>query len=127
MDNAAKLLEIETLCENLMKSQTDSGLLKIKILYFASVYENLSVSMIIEKLGIKKSNFALMTTSMVKEGLLELKSTEIDRRCRTICLTEKGKAQLDAFKNALTKAMGACSLDVERALIVLSEYLNKIV
>lgn len=127
MDNAAKLLEIEALTENLMKSQTNSGLLKIKILYFASVYENLSVSMIIEKLGIKKSNFALMTNSLVKEGLLQLKSTEIDRRCRTVCLTEKGRAELENYKNKLSKAMGACSLDVERALIVLDEFLNKIV
>lgn len=127
MNNAGKILEIQSLCENLMKSQSSSGLLRLKILYFASVYKNLSVSMIISKLGIKKSNFALMTTELANEGLLELKQAEIDRRCRTICLTEKGKAALDDYLKLLEGCLGPTSLEVERSLDVLLDFLNKIV
>ncbi len=127
MDNAGKFLELTALSENLMKSQSNSGLLRLKVLYFASLYENLSVSMIIEKLGIKKSNFALMTTDLVKEGVIVLKQTEIDRRCRSICLTEKGKAELEEYKSHIEDCLGATSLEVERALNVLCDYLNRIV
>lgn len=127
MDHAGKLLELTALSENLLKSNTNSGLLRLKVLYMAEVYQNLSVSMIIEKLGIKKSNFALMTTDLAKEGVIEIKSTEIDRRCRTICLTEKGKEELEAYKKQIEEKIGATSLEVEHALKVLCDFLNKIV
>lgn len=83
--------------------------------------------MIIEKLGIKKSNFALMTTALAKEGVIELKSTEIDRRCRTICLTQKGKDELEAYKKQIEEKLGATTLEVEHALDTLLGFLNKIV
>ena len=126
MNNAGKFLELEALSENLLKSQSNSGLLRLKVLYMAEVYQNLSVSMIIDKLGIKKSNFALMTTALAKEGVIELKSTEIDRRCRTICLTQKGKDELENYKKQIEAQLGATSLEVEHALDVILKYLNKI-
>lgn len=127
MDNVGKILELEALSENLLKSKSTSGLLRLKVLYFAEIYKNLSVSMIIEKLGIKKSNFALMTTELAKEGVIEIKSTEIDRRCRTICLTQKGKEELGAYKKQIEDKLGATTLEVERSLKVLTDYFNKIV
>ncbi len=127
MDNAGKFLELTALSENLLKSKSNSGLLRLKVLYMAEVYQNLSVSMIIEKLGIKKSNFALMTTELAKEGIIEIKSTEIDRRCRTICLTQKGRDELEAYKKQIEEKIGATSLEVEHALKVLCDFLNKIV
>lgn len=127
MDNVGKILELEALSENLLKSKSTSGLLRLKVLYFAEIYRNLSVSMIIEKLGIKKSNFALMTTELAKEGVIEIKSTEIDRRCRTICLTEKGKQELGSYKKQIEDKLGATTLEVERAIKVLTDYFNKIV
>lgn len=126
MDNARKLLELTALCENLMKSKSTSGLLRLKILYFASIYENLSVSMIIDKLGIKKSNFALMTADLVKDGVIELKQTEIDRRCRSISLTQKGKQELDQYIKEIESLMGGVTMEVQHALGIICDYLNKI-
>ena len=127
MNTAGKLLELEALSENLLKRKCNSGLLRLKILYLAEVYHNLSVSMIIEKLGIKKSNFALMTSALADEGLIELKSTEIDRRCRTICLTQKGKDELEAYKKQIESLIGPTSMEVEHALDTIVNFLNKIV
>jgi len=127
MDNAGKFLELTALSENLLKSKSSSGLLRLKVLYMAEVYQNLSVSMIIEKLGIKKSNFALMTTELAKEGVIEIKSTEIDRRCRTICLTQKGKQELEAYKKQIEEKIGTTSIEVDHSLNVLCDFLNKIV
>ncbi len=125
MNRAKKLFEIEALAENLMKKHKKLSLLKLKILFFASIYENLSVSMIIEKIGIKKSNFALMSGELVNEGLIEIAPAEIDRRCRVLHLTEKGRAELSSCEKEVEACLGASNPEVDRALDVLLEFLNK--
>lgn len=125
MKNIEKLLEIEALTENLTKHIANNNLLKFKMLYFISQYENLSVSMIIDKLGLKKSNFALMAKAMEEEGLVQSRQGEIDKRCRMMFLTEKGKAELDQFMQTLDSNFEERNIEVEHALEVLSIYLNK--
>ena len=127
MKTAQKLLEIESLTENLAKKSAESGLLRHKVLYFISQYENLSVSMIIEKLGIKKSNFALMTAELERDGFINIHKAEIDKRCRTLSLTEKGRAELNRYINDLQTLCKNTSIDVDNALDILIKYLNKIV
>ena len=125
MKIAQKFLEIETLLENLFKKHASNGLLRYKVLYYASVYENLSVSMIIEKLGIKKSNFALLASELEKEGLLEIKHASLDKRCRTLELTQKGRDELDTYFDAVNASLGNIDLESEDAIEKLNNYLNK--
>jgi DNA-binding MarR family transcriptional regulator len=125
MRNVEKLLEIEALTENLTKHIASNNLLKIKVLYFISQYENLSVSMIIDKLGLKKSNFALMAKDLERQGLVVSRSGEIDKRCRMMSLTEKGKAELDAFMQSLSDVFDDRNTEAEHALDTLCNYLNK--
>ncbi len=125
MERARKIFEIEALAENLMKKHKTISMLKLKILFFASVYENLSVSMIIEKIGVKKSNFALMSSELVDCGLIEIASAEIDRRCRVLRLTPKGREVLSAYEKEVEGILGASNPEVDRALNVLLEFLNK--
>lgn len=125
MKKAQNLLEIETLTENLMKKECENGLLRMKVLSFISLYENLSVGMIIEKLGIKKSNFALITTELEKEGLAVSKQAEIDRRCRTMTLTEKGKVVLDDYLEKVDAHIGETDMEVDKAIETLIKFLNK--
>ncbi len=125
MDRASKLLEIESLAENLMKQEKSLSLLKLKILFFASMYENLSVSVIIDKLGIKKSNFALMSGELEREGLVVIGPAEIDKRCRVLHLTEAGKTLLEEYKKPIETKLGATNPEVDRALDVLSNFLNR--
>ncbi len=125
MKKAQKLFEIEVLTENLMKKECENGLLRMKVLSFISLYENLSVGMIIEKLGIKKSNFALICADLEKEGLAVSKQAEIDRRCRTMALTEKGKAELDDYLSRIDAHIGETDLEVDRAIDTLIKFLNK--
>lgn len=125
MKNVDKILEIEALTENLTKHLANNNLLKIKVLYFISQYENLSVSMIIDKLGLKKSNFALMAKDLEVEGLVVSKQGEIDKRCRMMYLTEKGKDLLSNFMLSLNTFFGEANSEVEHALETLSIYLNK--
>lgn len=125
MRNVDKILEIEALTENLTKHFANNNLLKVKVLYFISQYENLSVSMIIDKLGLKKSNFALMTKELETQGLVTSKQGEIDKRCRLMRLTEKGKKELASFMRPLEDFFKEENREVEKALEVLSTYLNK--
>ncbi len=127
MKEIEKLIEIETLLENLMKNNHKGGILRIKTLFFCSVYQNLPVGMIIEKLGIKKANFTLMTTALVEEGCIEVKQSSIDRRCRLVCLTEKGRKELDQFLNLMRKALGNTTIEVDKSIDCLCTFLNKIV
>ena len=125
MERASKIIEIEALAENLIKKNKGLSLLKLKILFFASIYENLSVSMIIEKLGIKKSNFTLMCGELVQEGLVEIAPAEIDRRCRVLHVTESGREKLNIYKKDIENMLGASNPELDRALDVLLEFLNK--
>jgi DNA-binding MarR family transcriptional regulator len=127
MERARKIIEIESLTENLLKSRKNAPLLRLKVLYFTSVYQNLSVSMIIEKLGIKKSNFALLTSELEKEGLVEINQAEIDRRCRTMRLTEKGREELEKYESELESSLGATSMEVDKALGTIIDFMNKII
>ena len=125
MKNVDKIIEIEALTENFTKHFSKNNFLRIKILYFISQYENLSVSMIIDKLGLKKSNFALMTKALEEEGLVMSKQGEIDKRCRMMFLTEKGKRELADFIQSLDEFFGEANSEVEHSLETLSIYLNK--
>ncbi len=125
MKNVDKLLEIEALTENITKHFAENNLLRMKILYFISQYQNLSVGMIIDKLGLKKSNFALMTKELEKEGLVVSKQGEIDKRCRMLFLTEKGQKELDLYLSSLNDFFKEDDVEVTKAIQVLNAYLNK--
>lgn len=125
MKNADRILEIEALTENLTKHFANNNLLRMKVLYFISQYENLSVSMIIDKLGLKKSNFALISKELENQGLVISKQGEIDKRCRLMFLTEKGKTELEAYLNKLDQHFGEQPTEFENALNIVSTFLNK--
>lgn len=127
MKRAEKIIEIEALLENLLKKNREGSLLRMKILFFSSLYENLSISMIIEKLGIKKTNFALMTAQLEKEGLLLIKKSNLDKRCRVVELTEKGRIELDEFVKDIEKSLGATTPELDYTLEKLNNFLNKII
>ncbi len=125
MKNVEKLLEIEALTENLTKHYAQNNLLKMKVLYFISQYENLSVSMIIDKLGLKKSNFALMAKELENEGLVISKQGGIDKRCRMLVLTENGKKELSSYIAKLQTFFNEASPEIDQAIATLCNYLNK--
>ncbi len=127
MKRAEKIIEIESLLENLLKKNREGSLLRLKILFFSRLYENLSISMIIEKLGIKKTNFALMTAQLEKDGLIVIKKSSLDKRCRIIELTEKGNIELDEFVKDIEKSLGATTPELDFCLETLNNFLNKII
>ena len=127
MKTAEKIIEIESLLENLIKKNREGSILRMKILFFSDLYQDLSISMIIEKLGIKKTNFALMSAALEKEGCLVIKKSNMDRRCRVLELTPKGREELESYLGEVSKNLGETPLEIERNLDNLSRFLNKII
>ncbi|MBQ8909098.1 MAG: transcriptional regulator [Clostridia bacterium] len=127
MKTTEKILEIESLLENLIKKNREGSVLRMKILFFSDLYQDLSISMIIEKLGIKKTNFALMSAALEKEGCLVIKKSNLDRRCRMLELTQKGRDELNNYLNEMSKTLGSTPLEIETSLDNLGRYLNKII
>lgn len=125
MKNIDKLIEIEALLENITKHFAKNNLLRVKFLYFARQYQNLSVGMIIDKLGVKKSNFALMSSKLEKEGVIAVKQGELDKRNRMLFLTEKGEKELDKFLGELSAFFGKAGAENEKAIEQLNYFLNK--
>lgn len=127
MKRAEKLIEIEALLENLMKSHREGGFLRKKILFFCSLYQNLTISMIIDKLGIKKTNFALMISQLQKDGSIIIKQSSIDKRCRLVEVTDKGKNEIEDYVSQIEKALKSSSPDEDKAMDLMLTYLNRIV
>lgn len=127
MKRAEKLMEIEALLENLMKSHREGGFLRKKILFFCSLYQNLTISMIIDKLGIKKTNFALMISQLQKDGSIIIKQSGIDKRCRLVEVTDKGKKEIEDYVSQIEKALKSSSPDEDKAMDLMLTYLNRIV
>ena len=127
MKRAEKLIEIEALLENLVKSHREGGFLRKKILFFCSLYQNLTISMIIDKLGIKKTNFALMISQLQKDGSIIIKQSGIDKRCRLVEVTDKGKKEIEDYVSQIEKALKSSSPDEDRAMDLILTYLNRIV
>ena len=127
MKRAEKLIEIEALLENLVKSHREGGFLRKKILFFCSLYQNLTISMIIDKLGIKKTNFALMISQLQKDGSIIIKQSVIDKRCRLVEVTDKGKKEIEDYVSQIEKALKSSSPDEDRAMDLILTYLNRIV
>ena len=127
MNKIGGLIELEALLENILKKKSDRAFLKHKILYFAYLYENLSVGMIVEKLGIKKTNFALMTKQLEKEGLLSINQTKMDKRCHVLTLTVEGMNALYSYISSINDLVGNLSDELEQNVKKFNEKFNKIV
>ncbi|MBQ0017471.1 MAG: winged helix-turn-helix transcriptional regulator, partial [Clostridiales bacterium] len=67
---------------------------KFKVLLEIDKKQKLSPSELVEKVGLAKSNIALLCKSMVKENLISMERDKLDSRIVLYSLTEHGKCEL---------------------------------
>ena len=87
---------LENLCEGFdvdSKSMLISS--KLKILLAVKEQEKVSPSMLINKIGLAKSNIALLCKNMVQENLLEKQKDEFDSRVIFYTITNEGEKMLN--------------------------------
>lgn len=124
--NARKLLEVKTLSQtvcNITKNEATNNTLKV--LYFVDEYVSVSPQILISKLGIVKSNLALLTRKMINDGLIESKHSLNDKRAITYSITPKGKQMLTSYLEKLEKIFHEQDNDIEQSLDIVLRYLNK--
>ena len=85
--------------ENLNKKS--SLTMRIKVLYALSKTERCCPSILIEKLGIAKSNLALLCKSMCEDGVIAVTKSDLDKRNIYYSITPAGKEELGEFYAAM--------------------------
>ena len=126
MSIARKLLEIKSLSQticNITKNETTNT--QIKVLYFVDEYSSISPQILISKLGIVKSNLALITKKMIEDDLIVSKKCLSDKRAIFYSITPKGKRMLDDYTAKLDKIFHEQDLEIEYNLDIILKYLNK--
>ncbi len=126
MSIARKLLEIKSLSQticNITKNETTNT--QIKVLYFIDEYSSVSPQLLISKLGIVKSNLALITKKMIEDDLIVSKKSLSDKRAIFYSITPKGKKMLDSYTAELDKIFHEQDLEIEYNLDIILKYLNK--
>lgn len=101
-----------------------------KVLFVLSNNKNCSPSVLIETLGIAKSNLALLCRSMVSEGTIAVNKSENDKRNVFYNITPLGQNKLNEFYLSLeeetTKGLTEKDLKIaEKKLDELIEIFNK--
>lgn len=95
---------LENLCEGFdISSKSTLISSKFKVLVELSEKPKTSPSMLIDRLGLAKSNLALLCKSMVQEGLIEKTKDEFDSRVVFYSLTENGKTMLENNLNLMAE------------------------
>lgn len=88
---------LENLCEGFdVDSKSTLISSKFKVMLALSEQDKISPSMLIDKLGLAKSNLALLCKSMITEGLIEKHKDDFDSRVIFYTLTDFGKQKLNA-------------------------------
>ena len=124
--NARKILEIKALSQticNISKNDTTNHVLKV--LYFVDEYQSVSPQILISKLGIVKSNLALLTKKMIADGLIYSQKSSSDRRAINYQIAPKGKQMLNDYIDNLNKILHEQSSELSGAIEVVLKYLNK--
>lgn len=93
---------LENLCEGFdISSKSTLISSKFKVLLALSEKPKTSPSMLIDKLGLAKSNLALLCKSMINEGLIEKSKDQFDSRVIFYSLTNLGTKTLSENLNIM--------------------------
>ena len=128
MNTARKILELkclsQTLCQNGNAENTNN---QLKVLYFIDEYQSVTPQLLISKLGIVKSNLALLTKSLIKDGLIVASKSLADKRAIVYSITEKGKQILDQHLSSISRYIRQDEQTPEliSSLEIVLSYLNK--
>lgn len=99
---------LQKMCDGFdVKEANKSNVLtaKHKVLFLLSEQKEVSPGYLIEKLGIAKSNLALLCSGMVNEGLIIASKNQEDKRNITYSITVKGNDELNVFLDAMDKEL----------------------
>lgn len=112
--------------ENLNKKS--SLTMRMKILYALSKTDRCCPSVLIKKLGIAKSNLALLCKKMCDDGVIKAVKSEQDKRNIYYSITEKGLGELNEFYSAMAEDVKLTDREtrvMEKKFSEIIEFINK--
>lgn len=112
--------------ENLNKKS--SLTMRTKVLYALSKNERCCPSILIEKLGIAKSNLALLCKTMCEDGVIFAVKSDQDKRNIYYSITEKGLVELNEFYNAMADEIKLTDREtkvMEKKFSEIIDFINK--
>lgn len=106
MKQTKRLIEIcflaQTFCEVPNFELTNN---EMKVLFFVEQYSCVSPQVLISKLGLAKSNLALLTKKLVSLELIQSQPSIIDKRAVSFTITQKGKNVVKNFVDTIAKSI----------------------
>jgi DNA-binding MarR family transcriptional regulator len=106
-------MKLENICDGfdaVCSSKKSLLTTRIKMLHLLSREGKLSPSIIISKIGVAKSNLAILAKGMIKDDLIEKIEDEFDRRVIYYNVTKAGKQLLDDSLKTINAQVCSCSL-----------------
>ncbi len=117
-----KLFEISLLADTFCSQHSFRlNLSKIKILYLIKKYEPAPASLLINKLGLIKTNLSSACLELEKNGYIISKKGKEDKRSRSYRITEEGKLILKEFLEDINKLLREENLGLDKALEILNK------
>ena len=128
MKQTRKLIEIcylaQTFCQQPITGLTDN---EMKVLFFVDQYSCVSPQILISKLGLAKSNLALLTKNLIKNQLIVSEQSIIDKRAINYLITPKGQEIVKNYVQNIKKLIrpDELSQNFVDSLSTLNSFLNK--
>ena len=112
--------------ENLLKnSDVEKFDIKLKVLHLISKQEKTTPNFLIEKLGMARSNLAIMCNKLIKEGLISKHKEPLNKKEIFYKLTEKGTKHLTETYSIAEKSIE--KLRNKNKIVKLSKELSKLI
>lgn len=112
---------LENLCDGFDTScNSKKSLLttKIKMLHLLNLSGQLSPSLIICRLGIAKSNLAILASGMIEESLIKKIEDSFDKRVIYYAITTEGKAKLQEALKTIDSQVCSCTLNQNKCKLL---------
>ena len=120
---AKKLIELKLLAERLIEGRNkQNGLFTIshQVLFVLSAKDSVCPKEIIEKLGIAKSNLAIVAKKLLKDGLIVSKKSKENHKEIYYSITKKGEDVLEQKLNQICQLGGENTRPLDEAIALLN-------
>ena len=127
MDLSLRIAELQVLSENFIK-KTGKNLAdnEFKVMVLLRVFNECTPSVLISKMGILKTNLALLLKKLIDGGLVCFRKSSLDSRSKMYSLTDLGNQVMDQILADIDVNLeGAFTEDFALALEIVPSVLNK--
>ncbi|MBO5310092.1 MAG: hypothetical protein IKK20_03235 [Clostridia bacterium] len=106
MELALNLAELQVLSENFIKKTcTNLADNELKVLVILKIYKECSPTILISKIGILKTNLAILLKRLVSSGLVEARRSSLDARSKMFALTPAGHNLMDDVVGTIDRCL----------------------